>query len=100
MANDDLLSIREYIEKELDNPSAASNTLAKITGSIRQLADFPLSGASLASVAEFETDYRFTVSGSYISFYRYINETVFVDRVLYARQDFMKILFGETNDSF
>ena len=94
MANDDLLSIKDYIEKELDNPAAAANTLAKITKSLRLLVDFPLSGAPLASIIEFETDYRFIVSGSYMSFYRYIDDTVFIDRVLYARRDYIKILFG------
>lgn len=98
MANDDLLSIKEYIEKELDNAAAAINIIAKITKSIRLLANFPMSGSSLSSVMEFETDYRFVISGNYISFYRYINDTVFVDRVLYAKRDYIKILFGDIDE--
>ena len=98
MANDDLLSIKDYIKKELDNPTAAVNTLTKITKSFKLLVDFPLSGAPLASVVEIETDYRFVVSGNYMSFYRYIDDTVFVDRVLYARRDYMKILFGDVEE--
>ena len=42
LANEDLLSIKKYIEKELDNPIAATNTLAKIVKSLRLLMDFPL----------------------------------------------------------
>ena len=95
LANEDLLSIKEYIEKELDNPIAAMNTLAQITKGLKLLIDFPLSGSSLSSVMEFEPDYRFMVSDNYGSFYRYIGDTVFVDRVLYARRDYMKILFGD-----
>ena len=57
-ANDDLLLIKEYIEMELKNPAAATNTLVKIIRSLRRLADFPLSGAPLSSIMEFETDYR------------------------------------------
>ena len=100
LANEDLLSIKEHITKELDNPTAATNILAKITKSLRLLIDFPLSGAPLASIMDFETEYRFVVSDNYISFYRYIdnNETVFVDRVLYARRDYMKILFGDIEE--
>jgi len=84
LANDDLLSIKEYIEKELDNPPAAANTLMKITTDLRALVDFPLSGA--------------LISGSYISFYHYIDDTVFIDRVLYARRDYIKILFGDIEE--
>jgi len=98
MANDDLLSIKEYIEKELNNPQAAINTLQKITKSLRLLMNFPLSGASLASVLELETDYRFVVSGNYTSFYRYTGDAVIVDRVLFAKQDCMTILFGNTDE--
>ena len=98
LANDDLLSIKDYIEKELGNPAAAANTLAKITKSLRRLIDFPLSGAPLAKVMDFETDYRSVVCGNYISFYRYINDVIFVGRVLYARQDYIKILFGDSEE--
>ena len=98
LASDDLLSIKEYIENELYSPAAAKNTLAKITKSLRLLIDFPLSGSSLSNITDFETDYRFTVIGNYISFYRYINDTVFVDRILYAKRDYIKILFGEIEE--
>ena len=97
-ANDDLLSIKTYIEKELGNPTAATNTVAKITKRLRLLEEFPLSGTSLEKVVGFETDYRFVISGNYISFYRYLGDTVFVDRVLYARRDYPKILFGDISE--
>ncbi|MGI6248213.1 MAG: type II toxin-antitoxin system RelE/ParE family toxin [Acutalibacteraceae bacterium] len=94
-ANDDLIAIREYITKDLDSPKAAANTLNKIIKSIKRLIDFPLSGAPLESIIDFPNDYRFVVSGNYISFYRYADGTVFVDRVLYGGRDFVKILFGD-----
>ncbi len=93
-ANGDLLSIREYITKDLDNPKAADNTVGKIIKRIKILVDFPLSGAPLESIIDFSNDYRFVVSGNFISFYRYIDDTIFVDRVLYGGRDFVKILFG------
>lgn len=93
-ANDDLIAIREYITKDLDSPKAAINTVSKIIRSIKTLVDFPLSGAPLESIIDFSNDYRFVVSGNYISFYRYIDDTVFVDRILYGGRDFVKILFG------
>jgi len=93
-ANDDLIAIREYITKDLDSPKAADNTANKIIKSIKILVDFPLSGAPLERIIEFPNDYRFVVSGNYISFYRYIDDTIFIDRILYGGRDFVKILFG------
>ena len=74
------------------------DTVAKITKRIRMLADFPESGASLSSIVDFETDYRFLVCGNYTAFYRIENQTVKIIRVLYGRRNFMKILFGESSD--
>ena len=94
-AQKDMLEIKEYISEELGNPTAATNVLAKITKRFRDLMEFPLIGAPLSSVIKIETGYRFLVCGQYIAFYRYENDTVYVDRVLYGRRDFMRILFGD-----
>jgi toxin ParE1/3/4 len=92
-ANDDLAAIREYIANDLNSPKASSNTIAKIVTRIKTLVDFPLSGAPLENVIDIPNDYRFAVSGNYISFYRYIDDIVYVDRVLYGGRDYVKILF-------
>lgn len=93
-AQRDILEIKKYISEELGNPTAATNVLAKITKRIRDLMEFPLIGAPLSSVLKIETGYRYLVCGQYTVFYRYENDTVYVDRVLYGRRDFMRILFG------
>ncbi len=49
----------------------------------------------LSAVLEFETDYRYLVCGNYIVFYRYENEKVYIVRIIYARRNYMRILFGE-----
>jgi len=94
-AQKDMLEIKEYISEELCNSTAATNVLSIITRRIRKLAEFPLIGAPLSSVINIETGYRFLVCGQYTAFYRYENDTVYVDRVLYGRRDFMRILFGD-----
>ena len=43
-AKNDLHGIKEYITTDLDNPSAAINTVARITKSIRSLISFPDKG--------------------------------------------------------
>ena len=86
-AQNDLLEIKAYIEEELLNPSAALATVSRITKSLRILQNHAQAG---------ESDYRFIVSGNYISFYRAYGSEVFIDRILYARRDYMRILFGDS----
>ncbi len=54
-----MLKIKEYVSEELCNPAAAANVLSIITKRIRELAKFPLMGAPLSSIIDFETGYRF-----------------------------------------
>jgi len=94
-AQDDIEKIRQHIAEELENPLAADNTLIKITRRIRTLVDFPQSGCRLSPVSGFETAYRFLVCGNYLVFYRVEEGSVFVDRILYGKRDYLKLLFGE-----
>ena len=93
-AKQDLLEIKEYISNELDSPIAAKNVTDKIIKQISTLSDLPKIGTMLSSIINMETGYRFLVCGSYTAFYRYIDNTVFVDRILYGKRDFMRILFN------
>ena len=95
-AQNDLMEIKAYIEEELLNPSAALATVSRITKSLRILQTFAYAGASLSSIADIDSDYRFIVCGNYISFYRVFGNEVYVDRVLYGRRDYMRILFGDS----
>ena len=78
-AQNDLLEIKAYIEEELLNPSAALATVSRITKSLRILQNHAQAGALLSSIADIESDYRFIVSGNYISFYRAYGSEVFID---------------------
>ena len=90
----DLTEIKAYIEEELQNPSAALATVSKIIKSLRILRTYAKAGTPLSSIADVESDYRFIVSGNYMSFYRAYENEVYVDRILYARRDYMRVLFG------
>ena len=57
-----------------------------------------LIGASLSSITDVESDYRFLATGNYLTFYRVYGNDVYVDRVLYGRRDYLRILFGDTQD--
>ena len=95
-AQNDLLEIKAYIEEDLLNPSSALATVSRITKSLRILQNHAQAGALLSSIADIESDYRFIVSGNYISFYRAYGREVYIDRILYARRDYMRILFGDS----
>ena len=94
-AQNDLIEIKSYIEKELLNPSAALATVSRITKKLRILQTYAYVGAPLSSIADIDSDYRFIVSGNYISFYRVYDDNVYIDRIIYARRDYMQILFGD-----
>ena len=94
-AKNDLFEIKKYIEDELQNPTAAIDTVSKITNRIRMLEEHAYAGAMLAAVADIRTDYRFLVCGNYICFYRVVANDVYIDRVLNSRQNYMRIIFGE-----
>jgi len=97
-AKKDLEGIKAYISDELENPIAAVNVVSRIIKKIKALKKTPGIGAPLSSKVLFETDYRFLVSGNYLAFYRYENKIIYVDRVIYGRRDYVKILFPELKD--
>ena len=97
-AEKDLIQIRNYIANELNNPVAANRLLSKVMKRIKKLSSFPELGPSLETILPFSSSYRFLVCGNYIAFYLYEQNTVFVDRVLYGRRDFIKVLFGDLSE--
>lgn len=94
-AQSDLADIKAYITKELENPQAALATVTRITKTIRILREHPLIGKLLSATADVEVDYRFLVSGNYRIFYRAVGEDVYVDRILYGRREYLRVLFGD-----
>ena len=90
---DEILS---YISEEIGNPQGALRIVEKILDDVEGLRIFPNMGAPLSSVAAVESAYRFLVSGQYMIFYQTAEGKVYVDRILYGRRDYLRILFGET----
>ena len=91
-AQRDLDDIAEYILFDLSNPTAAMNIVEQIVKEIDELAKFPQMGAMLSSIAEVETNYRFLVIDQYLAFYRVMGSDIYVDRILYGRRDYLRIL--------
>lgn len=94
----DLDEIWEYISENLYNTKAAESTVNRIINSIDKLEDFAEIGRRLSEVVNIDLDYRFLVSGSYLVFYRAYNSDVYIDRILYGKRDYMRILFPEATE--
>lgn len=94
-AQNDLLEIQAYIEQQLLNPPVSTATVNKIIDSLRVLQTYAQVGTPLDSIVNIETDYRFIVSGNYVSFYREHGKDIYIDRILYTRRNFMRILFPD-----
>ena len=95
-ARRDLDDIWDYIVTDLCNISAAERIVSNIMDTVDQLENFSEMGALLASIANVDSDHRFLVSGNYLIFYRVSGMNVYVDRILYGRRDYLRILFGDT----
>ena len=91
----DLDGIWDYIVSELQNPSAAENVVNRIMDDVDRLEYHALIGTPLSSVADVDGDYRFLVSGNYMVFYRANGNDIYIDRVLYGRRDYLRILFAD-----
>lgn len=94
-AQADLSDIKAYIAEDLGNPQAALATVAKITNAIRTLREYGRVGTPLSAVSGVRSDYRYLVSGSYMIFYRVADRDVFVDRILYGRRNYLRVLFED-----
>ena len=97
-ALEDLKQIKKYITDDLCSEQSAINTVDRILKRIRQLEAFPEIGAPLSSIIDIEVPYRFLVCGNYTAFYKFENNEVHIIRILYARRNFMQILFGTNAD--
>lgn len=89
----DLEEIYEYIQTELSNPQAADTLITEILDAVDDLNDFPESGALLNLIIKEAPGYRYLVVKNYLIFYRFEEHTIYVDRILYGRRNYLKILF-------
>lgn len=77
------------------NPLAAESTVNGIMDAVEELAEFPETGARLLFDGALDSGYRFVIYKNYMAFYHTQNHLIYVDRVLYGKRDYMKVLFSE-----
>lgn len=95
LALKDLDEIWDYITNKLMNPSAADNTVNGILDRIDGLDGFPETGSRLLFDNGLDSGYRFIIFKKYIAFYHIQAELIYVDRVMYRKRDYMKVLFPD-----
>lgn len=91
-AEDDLVSIYNYISKDLANSVAAHNISRKILKRAQDLANFPEMGTRLENIDSRLSDYHYLVAGNYLIIYNIASYTVRILRILYAKADYAQLL--------
>lgn len=91
----DMDDIWDYIVSELQNTIAAEQVVNAIMDTVDGLETFAEIGTPLSSIFHIDTDYRILVSGNYLIFYRTQGADVYIDRVIYGRRDYLRILFDD-----
>ncbi len=95
VAQEDIKRIKEYIACELHNISPSERISKAIFESIQSLRYFPEAGSPLSARLNITSNYRYIVCERYLIFYRFEMNSVYVDRVLYERMDYIRILFDD-----
>lgn len=98
LALKDLKSIKEYISVSLENPESARKVLNEIIETYEKLQYFPSMGTELSSKIDVKTDYRFLVCGNYLIFYKSDHQYVSIYRILYAKRNYLNILFANETE--
>lgn len=84
--------IFDYIAFELKDIIAADNTVNNIIDSINILKQFAESGSILCLPTGEVTIYRYVISGNYLSFYHLSENEIYIDRIIYGKRDYIKVL--------
>ena len=94
-AVDDLNAAADYIESELASPMAARRLVDSVIEKAQLFADVPGAGTVLRTLNGIDTGYRYMLSGNWMVFLESDNGRALVVRVLYAKSDYVRTLFGE-----
>ena len=81
-AREDLLKIKSYIEEETGDIELAKKTILDIVTTNDSLSVFPEMGQRLLINMGSKIEYRYLLCHNYLSFYRYLDRTIYIDRIL------------------
>lgn len=81
---------------EASKEETAARYIEELMDCVSEKRHFPKSGSPLYYEGSF-TGYYFVVFKAYMAFYRVQDERVLVDRVVFRRSDYMRIIFRNQN---
>lgn len=90
----DLDDIYDYIANHLQNVTAAQKMVNGVLDAVENLSSFPESGAKLIFPHGLDSGYRYVQYKKYLAFYHLSDTNVYVDRVLYGKQDYENLLIS------
>ena len=91
----DLQETSRYIRDVLRNPTAALHFSQQILRRCAALKDFPEMGASIQALTGHETALCITTCKNHVVLYQIDADTVSLLRVIHARRDYLRVLFGD-----
>ena len=91
----DLSEIKQYISAELKNPSAANRIVRNVLKELYILEQYPEQGPSIEALTGFQTELRMLICGKHIAVYKVKGVKIYVARIIDARQDYLRVLFGD-----
>ena len=97
-ARRDLKAIQDYITENQESPQTALRVIENILDRIERLLSFPDTGTLLFSKVNFPTNYRYAKAAGYLIFYRHEKNTIFIDRIIHGKRNYISILFPESDD--
>lgn len=89
-ADKDLDDIFDYIL--LDSPNEAISMLEKIMTRLEKLEELPLLGKGLIHKSLIHFNFRMIIVEPYNVFYRFIDDKIYIFRILHGASDYIKIL--------
>ena len=90
---EDLLSISDYIEFQLFNPSAAERITNGIMDTTDILEKYPETGVRIFLPGGLDSGYRFVAFEDYLAVYQIRVDEVYIARAVNVKQDYMRVLF-------
>ncbi|MGN0070900.1 MAG: type II toxin-antitoxin system RelE/ParE family toxin [Atopobiaceae bacterium] len=98
-AIDDLDELIDYVKNDLGSPRASKRLFDAILYKAELFAATPGAGTILRSIRGTATGYRYMLCGNWMIFFSCTSEEALVVRILYARSNYMKVLFGKQFES-
>jgi toxin ParE1/3/4 len=90
VAGSDLDNILNYIL--IDDAKAAESVLNRIMNALKHLETSPYDGLKVVEESLVHLNLRMIVSEPYIVFYRVIENTVYIFRILHEARDYLRLL--------